>query len=75
VWLLSLSRSLYICPVALIYIDTQGLELNAARLRVRKLNKKLSMVVDLEDIDYDLGIIVPDHVRDKFTVVSRYLIM
>ncbi|KAG1758542.1 hypothetical protein EDD22DRAFT_956780 [Suillus occidentalis] len=45
-----------------------GLELNAARLRIRKLNKKPSMLVDLDAIDFDLSIVVPDHVPDKFTV-------
>ncbi|KAG1760812.1 hypothetical protein EDD22DRAFT_848238 [Suillus occidentalis] len=48
--------------------DQHDLELNAARLHICKLNKKPSMLVDLEAIDYDLSIIIPDHVFNKFIV-------
>ncbi|KIK34335.1 hypothetical protein CY34DRAFT_17794 [Suillus luteus UH-Slu-Lm8-n1] len=45
-----------------------GLEVNAARNRTRKLDGKSTMVVDLNKIEFDLGIQVPNGYVDKSTI-------
>ncbi|KAG1739081.1 hypothetical protein EDD22DRAFT_959421 [Suillus occidentalis] len=64
------------CPTTMLSADVinplqdliTGLEVNAARNRTRKLNKKSTMVVDLNKVNFDLGIQIPDGYVDTSTI-------
>lgn len=44
--------------------------MNAARVRARRLSGKPRLRVKLDELEYDLGIVIPEGVIDKFTTVS-----